>query len=195
MIVFAAQRAHLRVQIAQALGQFCDLVQQIGMDAIGIQQGELAGLVEQGLMFVLAVNFEQALAEQLQLCQRGRAAVDPGARGAFAADHPAQLAGVAVVEFLGSQPRTRRGRIRERKTGDQFRALAAVPHHAGIGAIAGEQQQGIDQQRLARASFAGDDGESGTERDFGCADDGEILDEKCFEHARHASMREDSAQS
>ena len=150
------------------------------MAAVRIEHRELAGSFQQRLVLVLAVDFDQQFGQRLQLCQCRRAAIDPGARVAFAADHTAQLAIGAVIELLGFEPSLRGGRIAEGKFRAQFRTLAAMAHDAGVRALPRQQQQGIEQDRLARAGLAGDDGEACAERDLCFADDGEVLDVEGF---------------
>jgi len=58
----------LSIDVAPARRECCDLRQRLRVIAVSIQQGQLAGLFEQGLMFVLTVNFDQvtAFAPKLQ---------------------------------------------------------------------------------------------------------------------------------
>ena len=154
-----------------------------------IEQTELARAVEQGLMLVLAVDFDQCRRQRLQLGQRGRTAIDPRTRGSLRANHPPQLAQVAVVEILGLEPCARGGCRGERERCRKFRALAAVADDCGIGALAGQQQQGIHEQGLARTGLAGDGSHPGGEADFGFADDGKILDGESLKHGGNATMQ------
>ena len=57
-----------------------------------------------------------------------------------------------------------------------------MPDHAGVRPRAGEAEQGVHQQGLAGTGLAGDDRQAALERQFGRADDGEILDGQVFEH-------------
>jgi hypothetical protein len=57
-----------------------------------------------------------------------------------------------------------------------------VADDAAVGAQAREQSKGIDQQRLAGAGLARNDGESAGEIQFRATDDGEILDGEVYEH-------------
>ena len=74
---------------------------------IGIQQFQLAGPRQQGLLFVLAVDLHQQGSQFGQLGQGHAAAIDPGTRTAIGADHATQLA-ILVVQFVVAQPRQRR---------------------------------------------------------------------------------------
>src|SRR3546814_1668232 len=55
--------------------------------------------------------------------------------------------------------------------------------HAAVRALAGQEAQRVDQQRLAGAGFAGNDGQAGAEFEFGRRDDGEITDGEVGKHA------------
>ena len=167
----------MRARAARDFGEF------VAMRAERIEQGELLATLQQGLVLVLAMDLEQARGERAQLADSDRAAIDPRARTAFAADHPAQLAGTVLVEFLGNEPFAQVRVQRQVERGSEFGAFATVAHHRRLGAAAGEQQQGIDQQRLAGAGLAGDHGHARAECDLGLADDREILDVETFQHA------------
>ena len=165
-----------------ALGQLAHAGQQRLVAAEGVQQGQLLAAVEQGLVFVLAVDLHQPAAQFGQLAQGGGAAVDPGARAAVGADDAAQLAAVLVVEFVLAQPGQGQGRVVQAELGGQFGPLGAVAHDAGVGAGAGQPHQGVHQQRLACAGFAGNHRHAGAEREFGGADDGKILEGEVGNH-------------
>ena len=150
--------------------------------AEGVEEGQLAAARQQRLVLVLAVDLHQQRGQRAQLRQRGRAAVDPGARAAVGAQGAPQLAAAAIVELLLAQPGQRRGRAVERELGVQLGALGAVADHAAVGAQPGQEAQRVDDQRLAGAGFAGHDGEPRPELELGGGDDGEILDRQTLEH-------------
>ena len=54
--------------------------------------------------------------------------------------------------------------------------------HAGIGALAAQETQRIDQQRFAGPGFTGNDGHAGAEGQLGGTDNGEIGDGKAGQH-------------
>jgi heat-inducible transcriptional repressor len=163
-------------------GQTAHLGQRSGMVAEGIEQVELVAPRQQRLVFVLAVDFDQQLAERGELAEGRRAAVDPGPRAAIGAHHPAQLALAVLVEFLFGQPGRRRTAGFQREVSGQLGALGAVAHRGCVGAGAGQQQQGIDQQRLAGTGFAGDHAHPGGERQLDLLGDGEITDGERKQH-------------
>lgn len=112
----------------------------------GIEQVQLAVACQQGLVLVLAVDFHQPAGQFGQLRQRHAAAVDPGARAAIGADHPAQLALAVVVQFVVGQPGLRGRSGGGGELGGQFGAFGAVAHHGTVGAQAGQEAQGVHQQ-------------------------------------------------
>ncbi len=142
----------------------------------GVQQRELRGAREQGLLFVLAVDLHQHAGQLGQLGQRHRAAVDEGARTAIGADHPAQLALFFVVQLVVAQPLAGRRIGRRREFGRELGTGGAVADHAAVGAQPGQEAQRVHHQRLARAGFTRDHGHAGAEFQLGGADDREILD-------------------
>ena len=187
LVLAVRQRIDARIDFAPGARESRDTREFAGMAPERSEQGELLATVEQCLVFVLPVDFDQPLAERLQLRQRYRTAVDPRARTAFAADDAAQLARSDVIELFLAQPGSEVVTSGEVELGRQLGAFATMPDHCRVRAIAGEQQQRIDEQRLAGTGFPGDHGQSGSERDFGLADHGEILD---VERAEHAHVHE-----
>ncbi len=169
-----AQRRGFARQRAQVLGQLAHLRQRGRVTAVGIEQGQLLLALQQRLMLVLAVDLQQMRGQFAQLRQRHRAAVDPRARTARGGQHAAQAAMLAIVHGLLAQPGARGGGGSEIEFGADFGALRAAAYQRGVGTRAGEQQQGIDQQRLAGAGFAGDHGQTGAQRDLGLGDHGQV---------------------
>jgi hypothetical protein len=162
------------------LGAHCSEQRLVASE--GVEQGELGRALEQGLMLVLAVDLDQAFAQFGQLRQRRGASVDPRARAAVGAQRASQLAVRALVELVFAQPGQRR-RIRvDAEFGPELGAFGAVPHHSGIRARAGQEQQRVDEQGLARAGLARDHGKSRAQRDFDLADDREVLDVEGNQH-------------
>ncbi|MNV03625.1 hypothetical protein D3C71_939020 [compost metagenome] len=153
-IALARQRFGFVDQRLPAGGSLADLAALGLVAGEGIQQRQLRGPRQQGLLFVLAVDLHQGASQFGQLGQGDRAAVDPGTRAAVGADDPAQLALVLVVQFVLAQPAPRRGVLRGREFGRELGARGAVADHAAVGAQAGQEAQGVDHQRLACAGLA-----------------------------------------
>src|SRR5690606_37239388 len=117
---------------APGCGEFPDPPQRFRVTAEDVEQGELLAAIEQGLMLVLAMDLDQSLAERFQLGQGDGPAIDPATRAAFAADDPAQLAGVAVVQLFLAQPVAQLGAPGQIEIGGELGALAAMPDQARI---------------------------------------------------------------
>ncbi len=109
-----------------------------------VQQGQLGRTLQQGLMFVLAMDLDQHFAQLAQLTQGGRTAIDPGLGAAVGAQHPAQLAAIPVIQLLLAQPEVRRRVAGEPEVCGEFGSFCAVPNHGGIGPRSAQQQQRID---------------------------------------------------
>src|SRR3546814_1312887 len=97
------------------------------------------------------------------------------------------------AEFLLAKPLPRRVGGGQVEFGVQFRAPGAMADHAAVRALAGQEAQRVDQQRLAGAGFAGNDGQAGAEFEFGRRDDGEITDGEVGKHADRKSTRLNSS--
>ena len=61
-------------------------------------------------------------------------------------------------------------------------AIAASAHVIGVGSRAEKQLHRVNENRLARARFAGDDIEAGAELELEPVDHGEVLDAQFFQH-------------
>jgi hypothetical protein len=147
------QRAFRR---APALRSPSHFRQHDGVAPVGIEQFQLVAALEQRLVLVLAMDFHQQRTEFRQLRQGRRPAVDPGARAAVGADHASQLAAAAairagLVELVVGEPGARFRAIVQCEFRRKLGALGAVADHRGIGARAGQAQQGVHQQRFAGA--------------------------------------------
>ena len=134
-------------------------------------------------MRVLAVQIDEPLAEGLQLRERGRAAVDPRPALALRVEHAAQQY-VAVVrgDALLGEPGGDARRVRDVELGGELGALRARPELAELEAVAEQERQRVEQDRLARARLAGQHGKAGGELDVERFDDDEISDGQETQH-------------
>ena len=160
-ILATAELAHALASFAPLRGGVVHVAQQVVVVGEGVEQVHLVAARKQRLVFVLAVDFHQQCGQFAELPRVGRAAVDPRARTALAADHAPQLAGAILVEFLALKPFARLRQIGQIELRRQLRTLAAGAHHGAVRARAGQQHQRIHQQRFARAGFAADDRQAG----------------------------------
>ncbi len=132
-------------------------------------------------MRVLAVNVDQHVAQLAQLRRRRRDPVDIRLRTARVIDHPAQqypaLIGRKLVCF---QPGG--GLLGHREIGRDVGLGRALAHHAGVAAPAQRQGQRVDQNRLAGAGLAGEDGKARRKFQFYRIDYDEIADGQGAQH-------------
>ena len=169
-------------QRAAPLGpQRADLGGLHAQAAVLVEQGELRGGAQQGLMGVLAVHVDQQFAQFTQLGERGRAAVDPGAAASARLDHAAQQYGVLGSDAGFVEPGC--GRRVHAKLGADFGARRAFAHHVGLGALAERELQGVDQDGLAGARLAGEHGVAGRKIELERVDDHEVADGEGQQHA------------
>jgi phosphoribosyl 1,2-cyclic phosphate phosphodiesterase len=154
--------------------------------AEGVENGELAGGMEEGLMLVRAVDIDQVFAQGGEDAQGGGGTVDelavgPGA-GKDALDH--ELPFLARFQAIGLQPGgdwwARAGRVEDRLD----RALVgAAPQQGAIGAAAEHEIQGADEDGLAGAGFAGDGVVSRLQVQGQIGHQGEVSDSQRGQHA------------
>ena len=166
-------RALFALPVGPRLPEFAALACE---PAVLVEQRELGGALQQRLVRVLAVHVEQELAEFAQLRQRHRGTVDVRLAAAAGVDGPAHQHArfVRVADVLRPHPLDHRGSGAE--LGADLRARRAFAHHVGVGALAEREQQGVDEDGLARAGLAGEHGEAGREVEFERLDDDEVAD-------------------
>ncbi|MNS80909.1 hypothetical protein D3C72_1146060 [compost metagenome] len=158
-----------------------------GQARVGVEQVALGVRPQQQLVGVLAVDVHELVAHLAQLGQRGRRAVDERLATAARIDGAAQQhgafavqAGLVAGQLTLGQPGVERC-VRAEGGADAC-AGAAFAHHAGVGAFAEHQGQCIDQDGLAGAGLAGEDGKAGGEVEVERIDDDEIADGQAAEH-------------
>jgi hypothetical protein len=130
-----------------------------------IEQGAVAARVEQAAIVMLAMDLDQAGADEAQQPGGRGLIVDVGPAAAIGPDHPAnheRFARIGVEPAIGEDGEGRMvaGRIETRGDG---RLRGALPHEPGIGARTERQAQRIQQNRFARPGFAGQRAQPGAE--------------------------------
>ena len=174
-LVFAAAGAVALVDLRHRGGELC-IAETL------IEQVALGAALDQMLELLLTVDLDQHVGEFAQRLNRHHLPVDVGARAAVRADHPAHEDLAVVLDRLRLEPAQRAcGRVREacRDLG----ALGAVAHHIPGAPASGDEQQGIDHDRLAGPGLPGERGETGAEFELGLIDDHEIAQLEMREHA------------
>ena len=128
------------------------------------------------------MDVDQPLTQVAQLRGGGGQAVDPGAALAGGVDGASQQQLGLGIEPGFFQP-GREG-LCTVELGAQVGALCAFAHHCRIGAPTQDELQGLDQNGLARARFAGQRGKALVQIQLQRLDDDEITQNDAFE--RHA---------
>ena len=115
-------------------------------------------------MRVLAVQIDESLADILQLGERRGPAIDPGAAPALGVHRSAQQQRAVVGrEVLFGEPGADRGTVTDIESGGELGALGAGFQLPQFEAIAQQQRQRVEQDRLARAGFPGEHREAAVE--------------------------------
>ncbi len=113
--------------------------------------------LEQGLVFVLAVNVDQQFTECLEVAKGAGRAIDIATRASFGGDDPAQDAGAFVVQVAFDEPVARFRDVLQVEGGQDVGLVRPGAHHAAVGTITQGQAESIEHDRLAGTGFAGDD--------------------------------------
>ncbi len=133
---------------------------------MGVERPELVCGFEEQLALALAVDVHQQRSELAQRGERGRLIVD--IRGAAAgARHAAHQDELVVVErslqdVLDGLAQTGLGQL---ETADDAQLLGAGAEQVAGAALADQQAEGREQQRLAGAGLAGPGAEAGLQLD------------------------------
>jgi hypothetical protein len=109
---------------------------------------------------VLAMDVDQQIAQFAQLSRRGRDAIDVRLGAAGVVDHAAQQRPALVGGQLVFEQPGGRG-IGHGEVGRDVGPGRAFTHDARIAASAQRQLQRVDQDRLAGARLASEDGKAG----------------------------------
>ena len=116
--------------------------------------------VQEAVLFHLALDLDQRVAQPAQQRHRHRLVVDEGAAAPVDADQTAQGKHVLVVERLLGQHGAG-GMILGQLERGRHRCLGrAPPHRARFGAGSQGEAERVDQDRLARAGLAGERAQS-----------------------------------
>src|SRR5690606_16920659 len=170
----------LALGLAQGLEPALDLGQALERGAVARQR--LLGLGRQQPVELAALRRRRLQLLGGVLPEHHRQAAD--ALGELG--HGDQLAvdarGVTAAARQAARRRLDRGGL---QGGLHQRGLAAAADHAHVGATAGQQLQGVDDDRLAGARLAGQDVQAGGELELEPVDDREVLQ---FQRVQHAAQ-------
>ncbi len=151
----------------------------------GVEDGELAGGLEEGLMFVRAVEVDELFAEGGEGGEGGGGTVDElaigaaGGEGAFQ-DEDTGFAGIdAEVGEEGAD-----GDVESTELEDGFDGaeVGTGPEGAAIGALPEDELEGAEDDGFAGTGFAGEDIEAGLELEGEVGHEGEISDPQRRQH-------------
>jgi hypothetical protein len=141
----------------------------------------LRAAVHQALKFLLAVNFDEQLAEFAQRLQRHHLTVHVGSGAAVRIYHPAQHQLALEFDGLSVEPaQRRRGQIR--KTGGHLGSFRALANDLAGSAPSCHQQQSIDDDGFSGSRFAGERRHACLQLEFRAVDDDQILQMQMREH-------------
>ncbi len=155
---------------------------QSGIDAERIQQRQMPGRVGEAHLVVLALHLDQQRAEPTQQPGAHWRIVGEGARAAIAAEHAPQRDVVLAGNAMFAQQRVG-GMVQCRREHRDHRGLfRTLAHQSLLGARAECQAQAVQQDRLARAGLAGEDGEAGVELQIQALDQHHVADRQAGQH-------------
>ena len=189
---------HLRLVLLQAIdlaagrGELVDQrrdggtrVHQLG---VAVKQANVRGGFEQAEVGALAVDIHQLVADFGQEFEIDGDAIDAGGRPAVGAHFTADdqfVQRAAVGQFFTLEnwgEREGRAPVNHEHAFNEG-AFRPGADHRRVHAAAKQQFHGVNQDRLARAGFAGDHVEAGRERQIEPVNDGKVLDADFLQHA------------
>ena len=142
--------------LAPALCRQLHLAGQVGGTGELVEQATMGIGLEQRLVFVLAVDIDQQLAQDLEVALGAGRAVDIAARAAFGGDDPAQDARAVAFKVALGQPGTGFGDILQVERGQYIGLVGPGAHDAAVGAVAKGEAQCIEHDRFAGTGLASD---------------------------------------
>ena len=143
-----------------------------------IQQALMGGPLQQGMMFMLAVDIHQHVTQIFQVGQGYRRSIDIAAGAPVVIHDPAQQALMRVRlqdQIVVGEPGLRGLDVTDREFGHDISTARAGPHDGFIGPVPERESQSAQNNRFSRACFAGNNGHAGLEFDFQRLDGGVIL--------------------
>jgi hypothetical protein len=157
----------------------------IGEVAESVKDGELAGGVEEGLVFVGSVEVDEAFTEFGERGERGGGTVDELAVGAGCGEGAFEGEAMVFARFQAVGFEERGERSAEAGDVEDSLDCAVVAAGADEGAVcslAEGEAQGADQDRLAGAGFAGQGGKAWGQIKAEIGHEREVLDAQRCEH-------------
>jgi hypothetical protein len=109
--------------------------------------------------------------------------VDEASRAAGAIDRAAKKKESRIAfESVLREPGGERAALLDIELGRKLRPLCTLAHHGGVAAAADEELDGVDENRLAGARFAGEDAKASSKLERGFLDQHEVLNLEASQH-------------
>ena len=166
-----------------------DRARERGKPSVRIDERALHFGDDERLVRVLAMQVDELFAQILQLRERRGAAVDPGAAPSLRVERAAQQhLAVGRAEVVRGEPVGDRRTIFHFEDRGELRALRTRPKLAKLEAIAEQQRESVEQDRLAGAGLPGQHREGIAELEVERVDDDEIANGQQAEHRGALSL-------
>ena len=191
-VLFLRRRRHPRPRRVQRLARGAPRVPcrfQSGPVGAGIaiEQGAVAARIDEAAIVMLAVDLDERPADLAQQRDPDRLVVDERLAAAVSPDLPPRDERLArldlharVVERTGDHG----GQPGELERRGHARALLARAHEAAVGAVAEDEAQRVEQDRLARPGLTRKHAEALREIEIERLDQDDVTDGKPGEHVR-----------
>ena len=154
-----------------------------------VEDGQLFGGVQQGLVVVGSMNIHEPFSQHSQNVERGRRTIDELAVCSIAGEGPLQDELIVLARFQAIfVQKTTQGRPEQTdvKYGLHRTTLAAATDQGALGAFTDHQIKGADDDGLAGARLAGDSTESRLEFQGQVSDQSQVFDAQDDEHDKNS---------
>ncbi len=188
LITLAGNALQVVACLLPALCSQLHLARQLLAAGVLVEQAAVGVALEQRLVFMLAVDVDDQLAERLEVSLRAGAAVDVAARAPLGGDHPAQDARAVAVQVALGEPAAGFGDLRQIEAGEDVGLVRAGAHHAAVGTVAQAQAEGIEHDRLAGTGFAADGTHAGIQLEVQVVDDGVVVYGQVHQHGERSRI-------
>jgi hypothetical protein len=163
---FVARRTELREEVSHALGELVDVREPV-------HELQLSEGLEQPLMLVLSMDVHQLLSEPLEQGNGHGRIVDERAVAAGARELPSDHHLSVLSREPGLAEHRRRAAILRSVEHRLHRGRLGIgPDDVGLGARTTQEQERVDEDRLAGAGLAGENVQAGRK------DDGDVFDNR-----------------
>ncbi len=141
-----------------------------------VEQQPMRRRVDQGSIIMLAMDFHQQRADRFQQPRRNRLIVDESPRAPIGVLHAAQDDFGIVGNLVFAQQHPGRMVFGQRQHRHHLPAVRALAHQRRVAASTQRQGQRVEQDRFARAGFAGQHGQPRLEGEVQLIDQNDVAD-------------------